>query len=199
MSNQPIILSIDPGKLNFAYSLMTLEGKLIKTGVFPNAITELKDPKVFTLDVKNFIKEVQNLTTKPQKFYLVFERFVPRGSRYMGNLIEITCMKIGIMLSSLIISNDVRIIPILASSWKNFFNKKNLKIENDSAPEHILDAICIGLYYLIQSNRLTISQIYDLTKYIKSINFNWYCYKSKWYFGTRKEEHLRGRKNSFGN
>lgn len=195
---KPIILSLDPGKYHFAYSFIDYKGNILKTGMFPNSILDLKNYKLFSQDVKRFSQEVQNLTAN-KKLTVVFERFVPRNSMYMGNLIEITCMKIGIFLASINIKNETRLIPILASSWKNFYNKNKLKLGNDSAPDHIFDAISIGFYYLMHYKKYPVETIRDLTKSLNTINFGWYRYKAEWYFGERQGEHLRGKRNSFGN
>jgi hypothetical protein len=193
-----IILSVDPGKLNFAYSFMTPHGVLIKTGMLRHTMTDLKSVDAANSEIDGFLQEIKELS-KGAKLRLVFERFVPRGSRYFGNLIEITCMKIGMMLAVIKANNDCITIPILASSWKNFLNKKNLRIENDSAPEHILDAISMGIYYLIQKEKITLKQAKTIMIKHSKKNYNWYKYKNEWYFGKRKKAHARGRKNSFGN
>ena len=201
MKKKAVLLTFDPGKLNFAYSMLTPKGDIIRTGMLTTTLTNLKEPDIFTYELKMFKDEVKSLCDKDTKLRVVFERFVPRGSRYMGNLIEITCLKIGILTSTLSEYYDnVKFTPILASSWKNFYKKYKISLyENDSAPEHILDSIHIGLYYLVQSQRLEIIELKHLTKAIRCVNFNWYNYKSNWYFGERKSEHLRGRRNSFGN
>lgn len=197
-TDKPVILSFDPGKLNFAYSFISFNGEILRTGILPNILVDLKDPNHFTYDIKEFIKNVKDLSDN-KKIRVVFERFVPRGSRFLGNLVEITCLKIGILLSTLIMENKVKITPILASSWKNFFKKHNLFINNDSAPEHIFDAISIGFYYLLQYKKFDIFEIKRLTKNLKSVNFGWYKFKGNWFFGKRKIEHLKGQRNSFGN
>lgn len=196
-----IVLSIDPGKYNFAYSFLTKSGGILETGIFHTTVTDLKDPKVCTHDVMSFVEEIDKICSKysSYKIRLVFERFVPRNSRYGGNLIEITCLKIGIVVTSLCKRSNILIVPVLASTWKNFFNKNHLMPNNDSVPEHILDAVCIGRYYLIQENKITLKQAYKMQKAIEKVNFHWYKYKGNWFFGKRKKEHLRGQRNSFGN
>ena len=193
-----IILSFDPGKYNFAYSFLNPNGKLIKTGMLTHRMTDLKNIKEVNNEINGFISESKDLV-KNKKLRIVFERFVPRGSNYRGNLVEITCMKIGLLLATLKMNNDCYIIPILAATWKNFYNKNNLWIVNDSIPEHISDAMSMGYYYLLKKNKITISQVKKLVKEYNSRNFGWYMYKNEWFFGKRKQEHLRGKRNSFGN
>lgn len=198
VDKKPLILSFDPGKFNFAYSLMTLDGSLIRTGMLPAAsMTDLKKPDLVTQDIKDFIAKVKSLS-KGNKLYLIFERFIPRGSKYGGNLVEITCMKIGIMLASVLANNKVKIVPVLASSWKNFYNKNELWIKNDSVPEHILDAIFIGYYYLMHFQSVDVKKVRQLTRKLEKVNFGWYRFKGQWFYGERSAEHSRGRRNSFG-
>lgn len=197
-NDKPFILSFDPGKLNFAYSMMKYDGTLLFTGMLPNNVTDLKDSKRFSQEVSGFKQEVRGLASG-KKLRVVFERFVPRGSLYTGNLVEITCLKIGLLLATIQENNSVRITPVLASSWKNAFKRNKISITNDSSPPHILDAICIGLYYLWHKESISLDRLQYLTKSHECVNFNWYCYKNEWYHGERLEEHKRGKRNSFGN
>lgn len=193
-----IILSVDPGKYNFAYSFLTPTGKLLKTGMLTHRMTDLKNVKLANQEIDGFLEETKNLITG-KKVRLVFERFVPRGGNYHGNLIEITCLKIGMLISMLKTFNICYTIPILAATWKNFYNKNSLWIQNDSIPEHITDAMNIGYYYLIKNNKITISQVKKFVKVYNKTNFGWYMYKNEWYYGERRLEHSRGKRNSFGN
>lgn len=200
-AKKPLILSFDPGKVNFAYCIMTHNGRVLTTGILPDIATNLVEYRTFTKNVKVFCSTISGIIDryKNERFYVVFERFVPRGSFYKGNLIEITCLKIGLVLSTLGNCVKAQFIPVLASSWKNFFKRNDLKFQNDSAPEHILDAIRIGIYFLIHYQEFPISSARDLTKSLACVNYGWYQYNGSWYFGKRQKEHMRGRKNSFGN
>lgn len=193
-----VILSIDPGKYNFAYSFLKKDGTILKLGMLSHRIDNLKNTRIINKEINGFLKEIKNLI-KYNKIYVVFERFVPRGKSYHGNLVEITCLKIGLLLSVFKLYSNCYIIPILASTWKNYYNKNNLWITNDSIPEHISDAISMGYYFLLKHNKLTIPYVKRLVKSHNRTNFNWYKYKNEWYYGDRLPEHKRGRKNSFGN
>lgn len=193
-----IIMSIDPGKYNFAYCFLTTTGDILKTGILSHRMTDLKNVKEVNKEVDGFIQEVKDII-QHNKIRLVFERFVPRGKCYQGNLVEITCIKIGMLISILKMYSTCYVIPILAATWKNFYNKHDLWIKNDSLPEHISDAISIGYFYLLKNDKISIPYVKRLVKAHNKHNFGWYMYKNDWFYGKRKIEHLRGKRNSFGN
>jgi len=189
-----ILLSVDPGSKNFAYTLMTPKGNIIYTGMLKTTISDFSNPNIFTKNIKYIIKELQRLIGYG-KIKLVFERYIPRFLT-KKNTSEITNIQIGMLISSY---NFISVKPITAATWKNFWNREELWATNDSVPEHILDSIFMGYHYLIKINKLTIPQVKKLSKKIGNINFNYYKYKGEWYYGKRIEEHGRGKRNSFGN
>ena len=87
-----IIMAVDPGKYNFAYCFLTTRGDIIKTGILAHRMTDLKNTKEVNIEIDGFIQEVQDII-QHNKIRLVFERFVPRGKCYQGNLVEITCIR----------------------------------------------------------------------------------------------------------
>ncbi len=189
-----ILISVDPGKDNMAFSVFTDKGKLLKFGMLKNTISDIKDNKKTSIIVKKMITEISNIYDTSKKVRLVFERFVPR-SMQKGNLAELSNIHIGILLSSI---NYSEFDCIMASSWKNFLNRNNLILNNDSAPPHVFDSFGIGLYYLIKVKKLSINDVYKIINKINKTNYNYYRYNGLWFKGPRIVEHKRGKKNSFG-
>jgi hypothetical protein len=141
------ILSLDPGKQNFAFSIVTVDIKtglkfeIIETGMInhtiTNVTTDLKD------QAKAFNKEVSAIIRKNKVDALIAERFMVRG-RFMGGSSE----HINLMLGRLLAIN-VETVYITAAQWKNAFNKVyclNDFYKEIPLPTHRIDAALIGLY-----------------------------------------------------
>lgn len=185
------ILSCDPGKDNFAYTVFNEKGKLKTTGMFNNTIDKLTFQDIND-NIENFKAEIKKL--KINNSHLIIERFIPR-SLHKGNLGEITNIQIGILFGKISFNS---VYMISASLWKNYFNNENLWVENDSIPEHMLDSIFMGLYYLHKFKHINTKLFKKRLKQISLKDFGYYRYKNEWYYGNRLKEHSRGKKNSFG-
>lgn len=163
-----VLLSLDPGKHNFAYSCLTLKGNLLFSGMLDNTINELKYPKPFTANIHMLTKEFKRIAKeipKGAKYRVVYERFIPR-SMHRGNLGEITNMAIGIMLA---MSKADLYVPITAATWKNFFKKRGIVLQNKAYSVHQLDSMGIGLYYLQSQGKLSFN---NLTEAVARLNSN---------------------------
>jgi hypothetical protein len=82
---------------------------------------------------------------KGKSFIVGIERFMSRGGGSRGNLQEMTCMMIGMVLSCL---KPRTAYLITAAQWKNFLKACKVRIVDPSLSEHEKDAICIGIYIL---------------------------------------------------
>jgi len=189
-----LLLSLDPGRLNFGFGILNSEGKILKCGIMKNLVTNQKNPRLFTEQLKLLKEECKGIIDNP-KFRLIYERFIPR-SLNRGNNSELILTHIGYVLCSF---NANLIIPITASTWKNFWNRNNLWVKNDSLCEHTMDSLMIGLWYLLKVNALTMKQVKHRLFEIEKTNFGWYKYNNHWYHGNRLKDHSRGKRNLFGN
>ena len=136
-----MILCLDPGSVNFGYSILSMDGKIVDFGMLP-PVTNLKDEQVFNLELRRFIKNLPDYNPE----YIVYERFIPRFVT-KGNTSEIINVLLGIIIQHYYRKNT-KFISVTAATWKGFFKKNELMLENSSLPIHILDGIAIGLYFL---------------------------------------------------
>lgn len=142
------ILSVDPGTTNFAYSILdikpNLNYKIRKIKMVEKTLTEpnvdIKDQ--YLLFEKEFLLKVKNVDS------FICERFQSRGMK--GNVIESVNMMIGMMVQHMASIQVKNIKLVTASTWKNRVNKiTDLKeiYKLARVPNHITDAVCLGLYY----------------------------------------------------
>lgn len=149
-----MILAIDPGEINFAYSLLDMNTYELKdTGLVKNTITDLTKGKVqlyLTLYVEEISKILKRTKIKNNDFVII-ERWIPRQSR-KGTMPETINMMIGSLFTMCPCDFDL----VAASTWKNWFNRnyKNKKqtifdlIQNDFLTDHQADSIGIAAWYL---------------------------------------------------
>lgn len=182
-----MLLSCDPGKDNFAYAQFELDGTIRRIGMLKKSLKDFEADSIKKLRIE--LSKIQKNCDK-----LVIERFIPR-SMHKGNIGEISNIQIGILLGK---SRFATTLFINASRWKTFYNRHKLWVENDSVPEHILDAIFIGLWYLYQNEYIDLAKFKKRLRLIKKKDFKYYRYKGQWYYGNRRDLHHRGRRNSFG-
>ncbi|WOL24468.1 Holliday junction resolvase [Yersinia phage fHe-Yen9-02] len=156
------ILAGDPGKVNFALSIIEVNGTKIEflgTRMFNRPIQNL------TGDMRQVTKEFLDEIRKIDKQYgpfdgMCFERFQSRGLG--GNTIEAISLMLGV-LCSYALTKKIPIDIITASQWKNAFNRtmdlkglyEEFKLTSKKSPKaiHEFDASLIGVYkFYKQSN-----------------------------------------------
>lgn len=146
--NYITILGLDPGKANFAFSVVKVmiakpsSFKVVETGMVENTVKDLT--AVITDEANAFKKEIRAILRKHKVDVIVAERYMNRG-RFGGNTGEVVNIMIGLLVGLPVL--DIAIIP--AAQWKNSFNKKtNLEevYKASSLVAHRVDATNIALY-----------------------------------------------------
>lgn len=173
-----VVIAVDPGRVNWAYSVLDTKGKIIAKGLWTKTIDELKDPEKINKDLKKFIFKVKKFFKLYDKYSycLIYERMIPRSFNMKKNTAEIVNMCIGIFLSH---AKPVKLIPVTAASWKNYRKKHKIEIKNKTIPEHITDSISMGHYFLLQRKLIEISKVKKLVSKISKTKFNWKKVKDK--------------------
>lgn len=151
------ILSGDPGKVNFALSVVDVtDGTLtvLGTRMLQNPVRTLK---VDTREqVANFLEEIKEIDRMYGPFDgCAFERFQTRG--ICGDTIESISLMLGV-LSMWSLDHKIPIRLITASQWKNQINRKvdlkalykehKLTSKKSVKAIHEFDAMLIGVYML---------------------------------------------------
>lgn len=143
-----VILSMDPGKVNFAWSVIEARRpfsvKLLATGMIHNTVKDLT--KNLREQVITYSRELQEIIEEYQVNSLIMERFLSRGMG--GTTIEVVNLMIGaaLMTAQRTIKRQKL---ITAAQWKNAFNRvASLEkfYEGASCNVHQADSIGIGLY-----------------------------------------------------
>lgn len=175
------IICMDPGRVNWAYSVMTDKGKVLRTGLWKHTLTELKDGEILQQEINRLKRKMFKLLATYSfgdcTYDLVYERMIPRGFNMKKNTAEIVNMCIGCLLTC---SSPDTIAPYSAATWKNHRTKHGLEIVNKTLAIHIIDSISMGLYYLIQNNKLTITQAKKLVKKYSKRDCGWRYTKGEW-------------------
>lgn len=149
------ILSGDPGKVNFALSVLDVDGpklNFIGTRMFRNPVPTLAGD--IAQSIKDFEKELKQLNKDYGPFDVVcFERFQSRGLK--GNTIECISLMLG-LIAQHYVSKKIPVMLITAAQWKNAFNKeldlKGLYAHHKMSTKqfkkeiHEFDAALIGIY-----------------------------------------------------
>jgi len=156
-----MILSVDPGKVNFAWSILDYKGNIIKYGMIDNTIIDFIN---FESQVKNFYNEVKQLKRYKVEV-VIYERFMPRGNFFRGNLVELVNTMVGIFISCV---KPKHINTLTAASWKNFRTKNDLFVKS-KVEEHLSDAITMGLYYLHKDKYISLNRFRTAIKIIKTL------------------------------
>lgn len=182
MKKEPILLCVDPGKNNFAYSILDRKGKLLDYMLILSTFNDLTSGKEVIKARNKLLRIFTNIhkswPTSKYNFALVYERFIPR-SMQRGNLGEIVNMCIGGLLFSFP-PVTATVVPLTAASWKNYVKKQNWVLNNATIPIHVLDSIMMGYYWLHKTERLKSTVI---TKNIASLNrrkFGWVFKNGVW-------------------
>jgi len=159
------ILSGDPGKVNFALTVINFEKKkldIIGTRMFGSPIQDLTgDLGAVT---KKFLDEITAIDKKYGPFdAMCFERFQSRGLG--GNTIEAISIMIGVM-AFYCHKKKIPFFAITASQWKNAFNREcepklkdlydefKLTSKKSKKAIHEFDSMLIGVYTFYKMNNL---------------------------------------------
>lgn len=144
------IFSIDPGKRNSAWSILSIseeEYRLIDTGMFENTIT---DPDHINSQRERLMDEVSEVISDRKPDLTVIERYVTRMGRAGFNN-EVVNLGIGLLTQAVLPSPTVL---VTSTTWKNYFlyhyyNNNLLEVMYTLRPKltaHQADAIGIGVW-----------------------------------------------------
>ncbi len=141
------ILGIDPGKDNYAWTIISPKGRVINSGFLQNRITTLARGDYEC--VENCYLELKELVKRSGASRVYFEQFAAR--QFGTSLSQFVNMMNG-LLTAICIEQGVEHIGIMPSSWKNAINKVGtldrlyaMAAQQNVAP-HSVDSICIGIY-----------------------------------------------------
>jgi hypothetical protein len=165
MEKRDLLLSVDPGKHNFAWCIMDSRGELLECGLLHNTINDFK---IFNQQYKRFSEEVTKLLYKYRNdnLLLVSERFVPR-SMHRGNLGELINIQIGVLVTILKqLFPSCGVMLLMASTWKNHRTRNQLELDIMGLTEHEKDSISMGYYFLLDRKYIS---IYDCRKHVDNL------------------------------
>jgi len=143
-----IFVGLDPGTVNFAYSIMRYvqplrELTVMKCGLLSNPVDKID--KNLNMKLSGFVSEMSSITYEAKHIFV--ERYVSRGGKVAA------LEKVNLMLGSMYTMN-----PKLFSAavWKNSTNKQmrtfdgslKLAYPRCAVTPHELDATLIGIYGL---------------------------------------------------
>jgi len=176
-----VVVAFDPGKKNFAYSILSKKGKLLDFNLLGNEVSQkeglisnLKEGEILVKQYKKFVSDLRKILKIIKKndahFILIYERFIPRGLT-KGNLSEIVSMLIGMLILTMNIRRCRKVVPVTAATWKVHRNKFELLIDNDTLSVHVSDAIGMALHYLLKQDYLTLKKVKSIVKKINTTNF----------------------------
>ena len=144
--NNNLLLALDPGMRNFGYAIVDLStNKLLRNGMNPYPVSSLNHNELPTQN-----KMFSTWVAKHKKTgcnFVVAERFQVRSSLH-GTSCEAVSFMLGVLS---------KIIPryrfIIASQWKNEYNRQGLVLEEiyqavKPLTPHQADAVCISFWTL---------------------------------------------------
>jgi len=152
MSNKTVkVLGLDPGKVNFAASLVeislyrTLRVNVLRNGLLTNTVSDINFGVRGRL--RNYIQEISSMIEQDVEL-IICERFQSRGLR--GNTVESINMMLGALLVNIYAHHPkIRVKLITASTWKNHANKvldlDQLYKYSKSTP-HQVDATLMAIF-----------------------------------------------------
>lgn len=167
------VCGMDPGKSNFAYSIVKVafeepfRYKVVTTGMVENVVFDLT--KGVRQQSKLFKREAWKILKTHQVDVLVAERYQNRG-RMRGNTIELVNYMLGVLDQA----RTQDYVVITASQWKNAFNRfyclKDFYGEVELV-EHRIDATLIALYGAYQYLDVQAKQFsfLDTTKSVQTL------------------------------
>lgn len=117
-----MILAIDPGKINFAYTILSKKKGIVKTGMIHHTITDFSKDNL-PLQVLRFSREVSKVIDKYPIKIIVAERYQVRGrfGGMMGAVAEYLNFMLGII--SDMYKEKVKMYMITPALWKNYMYK----------------------------------------------------------------------------
>ena len=196
MKKTKVLLCVDPGKYNFAYSILDTRGNLLDYMLMSSTFEDLTRGEAVMAARNKILAMIHNIHEKwpsdKYSFALIYERFIPR-SMQRGNLGEIVNMCIGGLLFSFPQSNNTRmtVVPLNAATWKNYVKKKAWAIENPTIPIHVLDSIMMGYYWMHKKEMLSSSAIVRNIKAINKKKYGWTFTKGIWVAPQQRESSRR--------
>jgi len=153
------ILSFDPGKINFAYSLRE-DDKVIFYGMLQHYITDLSN---FSAQATKLKWEITDLLKRcdlnPDTDHAIAERFMARPGNSRGCLNEFVNLQIGLIASWII---PIEFHLVTASTWKNYMKRKygtndmlvvTKKLGMVKMVSHEADAVGIGMWDYEKNNK----------------------------------------------
>lgn len=159
---EQIIVGLDPGSVNFAYSIVhvepwitekgsTLRVTPLKTGLLSNTVKSLKDIQKQMLA---FLLEVDRIVSLSgySCSTICIEQFQSRGSK--TKLLELVNLMIGGMINNY---QHMEITIFSAASWKNCIKKKfdlDAEYKTITCTAHELDATLIAVYGAFRFHKL---------------------------------------------
>lgn len=156
------ILSGDPGKVNFALSVVDVTNKveIVGTRMCANPVQHLHLDVV--AESQAFLAELEYLNDNYGPFDgLCFERFQSRGLK--GNTVETISLMLGLIVV-FAAKHNIPVMFITASQWKNAFNKTmdlkglyaDYKLTSKKSPKaiHEFDASLQGLYFFYKTKNI---------------------------------------------
>lgn len=161
MDNRITVLGLDPGYINYGWSVIRLlEQKSTETvkvsfddfGLISNTITTLKG--LNSSAVVKYTEELDSLVTAHSVKLIAIERYQSRGFKGIGA--ELVNVMIGILLNRFCLTEPV-IELITPSQWKNTarasgIDLKNLyKVFSKDLKPHEIDATMMALYLGLQN------------------------------------------------
>jgi hypothetical protein len=114
------ILSLDPGSVNFAASILrakVIDGKLVVNVVGTKMISTINNVLKAQEQANAFCNEIVELHNKYNFTHIVAERYQTRGIK--GKTVECINLMLGILLNEF---NDLDVTFLTASTWKNRYN-----------------------------------------------------------------------------
>lgn len=174
MQKTDLVLSLDPGKSDFAWAIVRGDGTVLETGMIKAPINEFNYIHR-TRQIKAFTAEVVELLQRHTYFALVAERYQIRGMGMIGEVCEFVNLMLGIVIAHARLLPDVPHIDLIpASQWKGWLStvmygksgeldkspdaygytqvtkqaSKNTTRNVMHVKEHQFDAISIGLWFV---------------------------------------------------
>lgn len=136
------ILGLDPGKLNFAYSVIDTDTFEPSYGMLVHTVKDLTSKT--DSQGRDFSHEIRGIIKRFKIDYIVAERYMNRGRT--GTTNEVINIMLGLIIAQ---SPKIPKQLITAAQWKNSFNKidcLNTVYGESRLVPHVIDATFIALY-----------------------------------------------------
>ena len=171
MAKIEVILAVDPGKADFAWSYVALDGRVIDTGMLANPIDDMRAMQ-FLMQFPRYLGEIRSLFKHPgiKVIELTAERLTPRPGMGGGATAEFVNVALGSLYVISRISGVKHITPVMPQQWKGWLGRLSsgkAKIDNaascfgfpqvtkivrksDNFPilDHQFDSVGIGLWHV---------------------------------------------------